>query len=200
MLSSSLTRRVRSNEPPRDRHASASPLDRRRHVARGWGVATCAALASIAFALAFAGQALALASHAGWPHWTRLSQHVNNESGTLHGLEGQHNLLLGGDGNDTIFASNDGDILWGDSHATVQSTSQRDYLHGGAGPDWIYASHGFNEIWTGAGNDHVALVYGYGVVHCNGPGVKKLVMRFLPSNRPWTLLGCDHKVIEPYKA
>lgn len=57
-----------------------------------------------------------------------------------------------------------------------------------------------NEIWTGAGNDHVALVYGYGTVFCNGRGLKTLVMRFLPQNRPWKLVGCDHKVIDPYKA
>jgi hypothetical protein len=25
-------------------------------------------------------------------------------------------------------------------------------------------------------------------------------MRFLPQNRPWKLVGCDHKVIDPYKA
>jgi RTX calcium-binding nonapeptide repeat (4 copies) len=200
MLSTTRSSGARPGEPPRNPDTPDSPSDGRRHAGRRWSVVAGAALAGIAFALSCAGQAMALASHAGWPHWTHLAQHVNDESGTLRGLEGQHNLLLGGNGNDTIFAANQGDILWGDSHATTQSTSQRDYLHGGAGPDWIYASHGFNEIWTGAGNDHVALVYGYGVVHCNGPGVKKLVMRFLPSNRPWTLLGCDHKVIEPYKA
>jgi hypothetical protein len=35
---------------------------------------------------------------------------------------------------------------------------------------------------------------------CNGPGLKTLVMRFLPQNRPWRLVGCTHKVIEPYRA
>ena len=75
-----------------------------------------------------------------------------------------HNYLLGGGGNDTIYAGNDGDVIWGDSHPGEQPTSQRDYLHGGEGEDWIYASYGENTIWTGAGNDHVALVYGHGTV------------------------------------
>jgi hypothetical protein len=175
---------------------SRSPSARRRTIA----LLALGVLAGIVIALTQAAGAGAEASHAGWPHWTRLSQHVNNENGVLRGEDGIHNLLLGGNGNDTIFAGNDGDILWGDSHEPPQSNSQRDLLHGGAGNDWIYASHGFNEIWTGAGEDHVALVYGHGTVHCNGPGVKKLVMRFLASNRPWNLIGCDHKVIEPYKA
>ena len=53
--------------------------------------------------------------------------------------------------------------------------------------DWIYSSHGHDEIWTGAGDDHVALVYGWGTVHCNGPGLKTLVMRLLRRNRHWRL-------------
>lgn len=73
-------------------------------------------------------------------------------------------------------------------------------MHGGAGNDWIYSSHGYNEIWTGAGDDHLALVYGHGTVICNGPGVKTFVMRYLPQNRPWTLIGCSHKVLVRYRA
>jgi hypothetical protein len=118
----------------------------------------------------------------------------------MRGEEGVHNYLLGGGGNDTIYGGNDGDVIWGDSHPGEQPTSQRDYLHGGEGEDWIYASYGENTIWTGAGNDHVALVYGHGTVYCNGPGLKTLVMRYLPQNRPWKLVGCDHKVIVPYRA
>jgi hypothetical protein len=26
------------------------------------------------------------------------------------------------------------------------------------------------------------------------------VMRYLPQNRPWKLVGCDHKAIDPYRA
>jgi Ca2+-binding RTX toxin-like protein len=111
-----------------------------------------------------------------------------------------HNELLGGDGNDTIHAGPAGDVIWGDSHAAGNDTTQVDRLYGGAGDDWIYASHGTNYIWTGAGEDHVLLVYGHGVVYCNGPGRKILVMRKLAENRHYKLLGCSEKTIVPYAA
>jgi hypothetical protein len=142
----------------------------------------------------------AMASHEGWPETTNHEGHPGNESGTMRGNDGIHNMLLGGDGNDTIWAGNDGDVIWGDSHPGGQPESQVDYLHGGRGTDWLYASHGTNTIWTGSGNDHVALVYGHGVVHCNGPGHKTLVMRYLAANRHYQLVGCNDITIEPYRA
>ncbi len=147
-----------------------------------------------------AGAASGMASHEGWPQTRHHEGHPHNESGTMRGLDGVHNMLLGGDGDDNIYAGNLGDVIWGDSHPGGQPESQRDYLFGGPGPDWIYASHGLNEIWTGAGNDHVALVYGHGTVHCNGPGVKTLVVRYLPQNRRFRLAGCRHVVLVRYRA
>jgi Ca2+-binding RTX toxin-like protein len=111
-----------------------------------------------------------------------------------------HNELLGGDGSDTIHAGPAGDVIWGDSHAEGNDTTQVDRLYGGPGNDWIYASHGTNYIWTGAGVDHVLLVYGHGVVDCNGPGHKILVMRKLADNRHYRLIGCADKTIVPYAA
>ncbi|HEY5195357.1 MAG TPA: hypothetical protein VIJ39_15990 [Solirubrobacteraceae bacterium] len=111
-----------------------------------------------------------------------------------------HNELLGGHGNDTIHAGPAGDVIWGDSQAQGQPESQVDRLYGGAGNDWLYASHGTNYIWTGGGNDHVLLVYGHGVVYCNGPGHKTLVMRKLAANRHYRLVGCTDKTIVPYAA
>jgi RTX calcium-binding nonapeptide repeat (4 copies) len=150
--------------------------------------------------LSCAGVALAEASHQGWPQIGHHQGHPNDESGVMRGVEGVHNELLGGGGNDTIWAGNEGDVIWGDSHPGNQPESQRDFLHGGAGDDWLYASHGYNVIWTGAGNDHVALVYGSGTVYCNGPGLKTLVMRYLPANRHYKLVRCNHVVIDPYRA
>ncbi|SRR5579871_954915 len=147
-----------------------------------------------------AATAQGMASHEGWPRTTHHVGHPHNESGTIRGLAGVHNMLLGGDGNDVIYAGNLGDVIWGDSHPGGQPESQHDYLFGGPGPDWIYASHGLNEIWTGAGDDHVALVYGHGTVHCNGPGVKTLVVRYLPQNRHYRLVGCRHVVLFRYRA
>ncbi|HEX4116836.1 MAG TPA: hypothetical protein VHY18_13300 [Solirubrobacteraceae bacterium] len=111
-----------------------------------------------------------------------------------------HNELLGGGGNDTIHAGPAGDVIWGDSHAEGNGTGQVDRLYGGAGDDWIYASHGTNYIWTGAGTDHVLLVYGHGVVYCNGPGRKIFVMRKLSSNRHYRMVGCGDETIVPYAA
>jgi hypothetical protein len=150
--------------------------------------------------LVTAASAFGMADHTGWPPIGHHKGHPNNESGTMRGWAGVHNELLGGDGNDTIWAGNEGDVIWGDSHAGNQPTSQRDALHGGAGDDWLYASHGYNHIWTGAGNDHIALVYGSGIVDCDGPGHKTLVMRYLPQNRPWKLVGCTNKTIVRYRA
>ena len=154
----------------------------------------------LATLLAIAASASGEASHAGWPPVAHHQGHPNNESGTMRGLPNVHNELLGGDGNDTIWAGNEGDVIWGDSHAELNPTSQTDELHGGAGNDWIYASHGYNHIWTGAGTDHIALVYGHGIVDCDGPGLKIFVMRYLPQNRPWKLVGCNDKEIVRYRA
>lgn len=142
------------------------------------------------------------ASHAGWPpdECLKMDKGRAGARHTLVGVEHVHNWLLGGYGNDTLYAGERGDVMWGDYHPEGQPEDQRDYIHGGPGNDWIYSSHGFNEIWTGAGDDHLALVYGHGVVHCNGPGVKTFVMRYLPQNRPWTLLGCTDKVLVRYRA
>jgi hypothetical protein len=160
-----------------------------------------AALPALLAALALgATSALGMASHEGWPKIGHHVGHPHNESGTMRGLDNVHNMLLGGDGNDRIIAGPLGDVVWGDSHPGGQPESQHDLLHGGAGPDWIYASHGLNDIWTGPGNDHIALVYGHGTVHCDGPGVKTLVVRYLPENRHFRLLGCRHLVLVRYRA
>jgi hypothetical protein len=177
----------------------AGRLGGRGRTLLGTGIVTVGLLSG-AFGWLDAPSTFAMASHEGWPETTNHEGHPGNESGTMRGKDGLHNMLLGGDGNDTIWAGNDGDVIWGDSHPGGQPESQVDYLHGGRGNDWLYASHGTNTIWTGPGNDHVALVYGHGVVHCNGPGHKTLVMRYLPANRHYQLIGCNDISIEPYRA
>lgn len=159
-----------------------------------------AALAAPVAMCAVAAVARGEASHAGWPHIQHLAEHRFNQSGTLKGLPHVHNELLGGNGNDTIWGGEAGDVIWGDFQPSGQPESQQDYLHGGAGNDFIYASHGHNVIWTGAGNDQVALVYGFGTVFCNGPGLKTLVVRYLPANRRFKLVGCKHVKLVLYRA
>ncbi len=145
---------------------------------------------------------VAMASHAGWPsdECLKMDKGPSGYSHTIVGLKHVHNWLLGGYGNNTIYGGDDGDVIWGDYHPEGQPENQRDYIHGGAGSDWIYSSHGYNEIWTGAGADHLALVYGHGIIYCNGGGLKTFVMRYLPQNRPWKLVGCSHKAIDRYRA
>ena len=144
----------------------------------------------------------AMADHTGWPalQCLKMDKGSYGLAHTLIGVADVHNFLLGGYGNDTVWAGEAGDVIWGDYQPSGQSRSERDRLHGGPGTDWIYSSHGHGEIWTGAGDDHVALVYGWGTVHCNGPGSKTLVMRLLPRNRHWRLVGCRHRKIVPYRA
>jgi Ca2+-binding RTX toxin-like protein len=171
------------------------------HFEDGLYVAYCAS--SLALAAKSGPRAgTAMANHTGWPavQCLKMDKGTYGFSHTLVGLPNVHNFLLGGYGDDTIWGGNDGDVIWGDYQPSGQHTTERDWLHGGAGDDWIYSSHGRNEIWTGAGDDHVALVYGWGTVDCNGPGLKTLVMRLLKRNRHWRLVGCRHIQIVPYKA
>ncbi len=171
------------------------------HFEDGLYIAYCASSAALA-ARSAPRAAAAMADHTGWPavQCLKMDKGTYGFGHALVGLPGVHNFLLGGYGNDTIWGGNDGDVIWGDYQPSGQHTTERDRLHGGAGSDWIYSSHGHDEIWTGAGEDHVALVYGRGTVHCNGPGLKTLVMRLLKRKRHWRLVGCRHIHIVPYRA
>jgi Ca2+-binding RTX toxin-like protein len=79
-----------------------------------------------------------------------------------------HNELLGGHGNDVIYAGPRGDVLWGDYKPSGQPSSQTDRLFGGNSGDFIYASHGTNLIHAGGGNDWIKAHYGRGIIDCGG--------------------------------
>jgi hypothetical protein len=76
-----------------------------------------------------------------------------------------HNELLGGHGNDTIFAGPAGDVIWGD-YLPGGGAGQVDKLTGGDGRDFIYGSKGRNVIKAGAGDDFVKARYGRGRIDC----------------------------------
>jgi len=62
------------------------------------------------------------------------------------------NYLLGGHGNNTIYAGPLGDVMWGDYKPSGDPASQINHIYGGPGPDVIYAAHGANYIATGGGD------------------------------------------------
>jgi len=88
-----------------------------------------------------------------------------------------NNKLLGGHGNDVIFAGRHGDVIWGDFKPSGQPESQHDRLNGGRGRDFIYAGHGRNTIKAGRGNDYVKAHFGRGSVDCGGGRDKLYISR-----------------------
>jgi hypothetical protein len=125
-------------------------------------------------ALCLAAPAGAMTSHAGWP----ADQHLVMDKGAagqtnvLRGLDGVHNYLLGGYGNDTIYGGNSGDVIWGDYHPSGEST-QTAIIHAGNGPNFIYA------------NDTVNYV-----IHCENPHIVVFTSHHtLPH---YKLEGCRH--------
>ena len=92
-----------------------------------------------------------------------------------------HNELLGGHGSDTIYAGPVGDVLWGDYKPSGQSTTQHDVLIGGAGNDHFYASHGYNRIQAGGGDDWVKAHFGRGIIDCGARHRRASTSRAAPS-------------------
>jgi hypothetical protein len=122
--------------------------------------------------LAVAGPALAMTSHAGWP----ADEHLVMDRGpagqqhVLMGINGKHNYLLGGYGDDTIYGGDSGDVIWGDYHPSGWPARQTAVIHAGNGRNIIYANDTFNYVWTGANPATVVHVHeNSGVVHCENP-------------------------------
>ncbi|MGZ4268415.1 MAG: calcium-binding protein [Solirubrobacteraceae bacterium] len=88
--------------------------------------------------------------------------------GRVVGPHKLHSELLGGHGDDELHAGAFGDVLWADYKPSGQPTTQRDLVFGGAGNDFIYASHGYNDIEAGGGDDYVKAHFGHGVIDCGG--------------------------------
>ena len=138
---------------------------------RAGRMAASPALLAALLALAVAGPALAMTSHAGWPP----DEHLVMDKGpagranTLVGVPGRHNYLLGGYGDDTIYGSDSGDVIWGDYHPTGESR-QTAVIHAGNGRNFIYANDTFNYVWTGANPATVVHAHeNSGVIHCQNP-------------------------------
>jgi hypothetical protein len=147
-----------------------SPMTLRQALKRpypAYALATSALLA----ALLLATSASAMTSHAGWPS----DQHLVMDKGsageehTLSGVDGVHNYLLGGYGNDTIYGGDSGDVIWGDYHPSGEST-QTAVIHAGNGKNYIYANDTVNFVWTGTNPQTVVHAHeNSGVIHCENP-------------------------------
>jgi hemolysin type calcium-binding protein len=107
-----------------------------------------------------------------------------------------HNELLGGHGNDTLYAGPWGDVLWGDYKPGSQPTTQVDTIVGGNGKDFIYASHGTNNISAGGGPDIIKAHFGRGSIDCGGGNDLLLVSR--RAQRDYKITHCErisHKTL-----
>ncbi|HEX4483483.1 MAG TPA: hypothetical protein VH081_06805 [Solirubrobacteraceae bacterium] len=134
-------------------------------------ISTAAAAVALLAALVLAPSAGAMTSHAGWPS----DQHLEMDKGaagqehTLSGINGMHNYLLGGYGNDTIYGGDSGDVIWGDYHPSGEST-QTVVIHAGNGKNYIYANDTVNYVWTGTNPQTVVHAHeDSGVIHCENP-------------------------------
>jgi hypothetical protein len=139
--------------------------------------------------------AAASTSEAGWPakQCLKMDKGPAGRSHTLVGLNGVHNWLLGGYGNDTIVGGNRGDVIWADYHPSGEPRSQTALIRAGNGRNVIYANDTSNEVWTGSNPRTVvhAHVLGIsGVIHCQSPGI--VVYLSTVSQRHFELDGCKH--------
>jgi Ca2+-binding RTX toxin-like protein len=107
-------------------------------------------------------------SHKGWPPITGVLWKVLDGGDHQFAGTADNDELLGHHGDDTIVGGAGKDVLWGDWQANNPS-NQTDVLRGGDGNDFLYPSHGKNNMYGGAGNDRIIAYYGHGLIDC-GPG------------------------------
>ena len=167
-----------------DHHAHLHPHSPRRT----WISAVIALLA----ALVFVASTAAMTSHAGWPADQPLAMDKGTagQANVLRGVDGVHNYLLGGYGNDTIYGGDSGDVIWGDYHPSGEST-QTAIIRAGNGPNFIYANDTVNYVWTGT--NPLTVVHAHedsGVIHCENP--QQTVFTSHHALGHYKLDGCRH--------
>ncbi|MEA2208541.1 MAG: hypothetical protein QOF54_1018 [Solirubrobacteraceae bacterium] len=169
---------------------------RPRNPTRGQALGRTRAAALVAGALlallAIAASASAMTSHAGWPPDEHLVMDKGpaGRSHTLAGVNGRHNYLLGGYGNDTIYGGDAGDVIWADYHPSGEST-QTAVIRAGNGKNYIYANDTYNYVWTGT--NPLTVVHAHensGAIHCENP--RQVVYTSHHALPRYKLHGCRH--------
>jgi hypothetical protein len=134
-------------------------------------------------------------SEAGWPkkECLKMDKGPAGAKHTIVGLDGVHNWLLGGYGNDTIIGGNRGDVIWADYHPSGAGPQTATILAGN-GRNVIYANDTHNYVWTGTNpftvvHAHVSGIDG--VIHCQSRYV--VVYLSSVSQRHFKLDGC-HRI------
>jgi len=132
-------------------------------------------------------------SEAGWPakECLKMDKGPAGRRHTLVGLDGVHNWLLGGYGNDTIIGGDRGDVIWGDYHPSGEPRSQTVWIRAGNGRSVIYANDTHNYVWTGTSPYTVVHAHNSGTsgdIHCQSPHI--VVYLSTVSERYFHLDGC----------
>lgn len=153
--------------------------------------------AATSSAVASASNAVAFAAHTSWAGWPakqclKMDKGGAGRSHTLVGLNGVHNWLLGGYGDDTLIGGNQGDVIWGDYHPSGEGYQVATIIAGN-GRNVIYANDTRDYVWTGTNPKTVVHAHGpgtSGTIHCQSPGI--VVYMSHPSQRHFKLDGCRH--------
>jgi hypothetical protein len=168
---------------------SPNPPDRPRQARLEQTRLGRALLGAAVLALLSATVAAADASHAGWPKIDgKLIINKQNLDETMRGDRDLDNELLGGNGDDTIYGGQVGDVIWGDYEPSGQPTTQVDHIYAGNGPNFIYTSHGTNYVYTGTGHTKVYAHFGHGIIHCQS----SRVIVYTTHRGGYRLIGCAH--------
>jgi hypothetical protein len=138
------------------------------------------------------GEGTGKVSHAGWPAITGVLWKVLESGRGSHQRTGtdDNDELLGHHGNDTLDGGGGRDVLWGDWDPKNNNESQTDVLRGGANNDFLYPSHGKNNMYGGDGNDRIIAYYGHGLIDC-GPGPRDYAQTRWQSNA-YKVRNCEH--------